>query len=227
MVMRKTRRERRPQIDTAASYERAWGRARYFELGGKTLSRAQFHRERFEADELRQLYETDRAAFAAMAKPGERHPLWWEFDSVEPRDTSMAEAEQLDRLGLLTSAEIEALTVEAVEQDRELHKAPWHIGLPFRRPWSYWRFVAPAPRDASAFESKQLAKMGVLTSVEREILAEPDRATGRRGAPICRNRTRFFYLDSEERKLLGLVHKHDAKIEAALAIRMSNLSWAH
>lgn len=208
--------QRRPQIDTAAAYERAWGKSRWFDPGGKTLTREQFHRERFEAGELRELYESSRAEFAALAPPGERHHLWWLYDAPAPRDEAMAEAEQLFHLGELSADEIELLRVEAVEHDRQLHATPWHIGLPFRRPWTFWRFVAPEPRDPSSFESAQLASMDVLTSLEKQILAEPDRATGMKGTPICRNRTRFYYIGPTERESLGLSKGHSNKIDAML-----------
>ena len=208
--------QRRPQIDTAQAYESLWLDARYFQAGGKQLTREQFHAERFAEGELRALYEKNRSDFLALAPPGTRHCLWWEFDAPQARNPNETEAEQLDRLGLLTADKIEALRVAAVEDDRQLHAMPWHNGLPFSREWGYWRFVAREPRDPSVFESKQLMEMSALTSVEKQILAEPLRALGMKGAAICANRTRFYYLSPEEREMLGLARKHDPAIDAEL-----------
>lgn len=217
MPVRKTRRVRRPAIESAEEYQRAWLNAKYFESGGKYLERAEFHADRFDEDELRSLYERDRAAFAATAKPGTRHPLWWKFDSREARVENWPEVAQLHAMRLLTADEIEALRQEAVAEDEKLHLYPLHNGgLPFRRSAIFWMFLATKPRDLDIYESAQLARMGVLTYVEKQIIDSPENATGARRPLILPHRTKFYYMPAGERELLGLTYGHDEETEQLL-----------
>lgn len=213
-MLRKSRRTRRPAIDTAEGYEAAWTDAVYFQWGGKSLTRAEFHARAFDSEaDLRRLYETCRADFAAMAAPGTRHALWWEFDSPAPRDADAPEWQQLEGLGLLAVVEVEALQAAAVADDERLHYVPWHHGLPFRRDAAWWRFVAPEPRNPAVLESSQLTAMGVLTILEKQFIQDPAKVLRGAAGP----RTKFYYLDPQERELLGLADGHSLATEALLA----------
>jgi hypothetical protein len=210
MPVRKAKRTRRPALETAGEYEAAWWNAVYFGPNGKRLTRDDFHRDRFDSeDALRIFYEANRADFAAMAKPGERHPLWWQFDAPEPRDENWPEVAQLHSLRLLTADEITTLRQEAVAEDKQLHFAPWHNGLPFRRSAIFWMFIAAEQRAPDVYESSQLARMGVLTDIEKQIIDSPQHATGQRKPVILPNRTRFYYMPQSERELLGLTYGHN------------------
>ena len=67
-----------------------------------------------EADAIA-FYEQNRVAFDTISQtqfetevshqPGERSWLWWKVDAPEPRDDSIPEVEQLERLGVLTDQE--------------------------------------------------------------------------------------------------------------------------
>jgi hypothetical protein len=220
MPVRKSKRTRRPALETAAEYEVAWNHAKYFESGGKYLTRDAFHADRFDDEAaLRIFYEANRAGFAALplivggriCRAGCRHPLWWRFDSPEPRDEGWPEVAQLHAMRLLAPDEITALRQEAVAEDKQLHFAPWHNGLPFRRSAIFWMFIAIEPRDESIYEAAQLTRMCVLTKLEKEIIAEPLRAVGLRQPPILPNRTRFYYLAKAERVLLGIDGGHEQR----------------
>jgi hypothetical protein len=227
MPVRKAKLTRRPAITTAAEYEAAWKHAKYFDtdLDGKHLTRQQFHEYRFDSeDELRRLWESDKAAFLALplivggriCRAGCRHPLWWQFDSPQPRVENWPEVAQLGDMRLLTADEITALRAEAVAEDDELHARPMHAFLPFRRSVGFWMFCATEQRNPDIFESSQLVKMGALTSAEKEAIAEPARAIGRRRPLIFPARTLFFYIPKDERILLGIDAGHDAATERIL-----------
>jgi hypothetical protein len=210
-------RARLPEIASAEDYEKQWWAAVYFGPNGKRLTRREFHAEHFDDENhLRRFYETNRAAFAAMAKPGERHFLWWRYDSPEPRVENWPEVAQLHSMRLLTADEITRLRAAAVAEDSELHARPMHAFLPFRRSVGFWMFCATEQRNPDIFESSQLAKMGALTSAEKEAIAEPARAIGRRRPLIFPARTLFFYIGKAERVLLGIDAGHDDETERIL-----------
>jgi hypothetical protein len=210
MPVRKAKRTRKPAIETAEQYEKEWWNAVYFGPNGKHLTRESFHRDRFDSeDALRIFYEANRAAFVAMAKPGERHPLWWRYDSPQERDVEWDEVAQIHSMRLLGDDEIVTLRQQAVAEDAELHARPMHAFLPFRRKPLFWMFISGVARNLDIFESSQLAGMGALTSAEKEALAEPERAIGRRKPLIFPRRTLFFYIPKAERVLLGIDGGHN------------------
>jgi hypothetical protein len=226
MPVRKTRRTKRRIVRTLADYSQLEFSAHY----QRKLSDAEFHAEIFSTDaSALEFYREHRAIFGTMRtvtncrdanwrhyhKPGERHFLWWSFDSPEQRDPNVREYFQLKATGMLTPDEIGALRAQAVGDNERLHYSPWHSGLPFRRSWMFWEFVSGAPRDESIFESSQLAAMNELTFLEKEIIADPQRATGQR-QPTILPRTKFYYLDAAERRLFGLSYGHNPKTEAML-----------
>lgn len=135
---------------------------------------------------------------AAWDSPGRRPSAWWWFDSPEPRNSDMGEAEQLDGLGLLTPEELAALKVLAVKADAALHKGGYQE-LPFRRSWAFWRFCHR--RRSETPEAVQLVEMGILSPLERQIKLNPrDFLAGR----LCGWRSRANYLDDAEMDLLKL-----------------------
>jgi hypothetical protein len=140
------------------------------------------------------------AIMEAWDRPGRRPWAWWLLDSPEQRDPEQQEQQQLFTLGQLDAEELARVEAEAVEADRKLH-ASWWAGLPFRRDWKFWQFVADELRDETVSESQQLIAMGALTACERMILDDPDQAT--RGT-ACR--TRYHYLPRAEREALGIHH---------------------
>jgi hypothetical protein len=214
MVKPRQRRDRTQTIETAKEFQEAFNNARYFEPGGKELDLEDFAERCFpEPGDLQRFYEDHRAEFAALVPAGRRHPLWWLFDAPEPRDDDREEGEQLDDLGLLTAVEVAQLRIVAIEENLQLHASSYHEGLPFRRPWAWWRYVSSVPRDASISEVEQLIRMDRLTEVERQIICNPrDALAGR----IIPNRSRFYYLTQAERQRLGIDKGHDQRVEQFL-----------
>jgi hypothetical protein len=51
--------------------------------------------------------------------PGRRPWAWWLFDSPQPRDNDMPEADQLRRMGQLTNSEMQSLAQEAAQRVRD------------------------------------------------------------------------------------------------------------
>lgn len=143
---------------------------------------------------------------SAWTAPGTRPAAWWRFTSPVPRDPEVCQEQQLHDLGILDAAELAGVERRARAENRELHRDGWHQHLPFRRAWLFWRFVTSEPRDESEYESKQLARMNVLTDLERAILDDPNKATTT-GVWPC-SRTRFYYLNVAERAALGLDNHH-------------------
>ena len=219
MVVRKSR--RRHTVVTLETYHSAefdhrahGGRGDGSEVGAY----ADLHAELFaDAEHVEAFYREHHATFNTMRTrgdgrhphhalhhdPGRRHPLWWRHDSPEPRDESGNEYLQLKALGVLKDDEIAELKRQAAESDRKLHCNP-HTNLPtpFRRPPSFWEFVASEPRDESAFESSQLIRLGVLTDLEQRILDDP-----RAAAAILPGRGNCYHLPDDERELLGLAER--------------------
>ena len=226
MAIRKLRRVRQ-SVKTIEEYGLREGT--YFLTHKGCVSAAEFHSQAFfsEADE-RNFYQEHHEIFNTMRtdrncrdqfyqlyhKPGERHFLWWKYDSPEARDETILEYFQLKEMNTLKPEEIEALKNRAIEENQELHSSPWHNGLPFRRSWLFWEFISPEPQDTGQYdnESRQLIRLGVLTCWEKEILADPS-VTLR---PNASHRTRFYYMDRVERRQLGLDSGHDPAIEKIL-----------
>lgn len=151
--------------------------------------------------DMRDAWADLRDEIMPRAKPGTRPVAWWLFDAPEPRNVGEDEPEQLERMGLLTDAELEAIasTAQAEAARRDTHTTG---GLPFRRGWAFWRFVSPEPRDESTPEAFQLQALGLLDCVERLCTADPAGVqAGRYGAGLT---SRFHYLSRDEREAFRL-----------------------
>lgn len=125
---------------------------------------------------------------------GNRPWCWWLWDSKQPRDVELEEAEQLFRMGELAQWEIAALVQSPLAS---------YVRWPFRRSWLWWEFLAPERREARTPEAAQLVSIEELTAQEQAIVEDPRKAmsNGFRGG-----RTRFYYLSQAERDLLGIPH---------------------
>jgi hypothetical protein len=238
MARRKRRRFRRPAVRTLAEFA-----SREFDYGIQSEVKSWldfiFGGDETAAHNFWQTYQNEfctmrrkgdaRELWNIHHKPGRRHPLWWAFAASEPPQfdsiygTAEIEFGQLERLGEIRAEEIEALTAEAIETDKKMHANPWHSCTPFRRSWQWWRFVSSAPRDDSLLEAAQLCKLGVLTSLEKAILADPHKAVT--SGVTCSGRTRFYYLARAERELLGLTEFHN-DYEADGTLPAADLSFS-
>ena len=113
----------------------------------KTLPRP-MPRERATADQ----WHAHREEMLAQASAGTRPKAWWQYDSPKPRNFEMNEALQLYRLGVLTQAEIDALTPFWRQWEEKARS-----GLPFTRgpndtlegeaAYRGWRAWAGIPAD--------------------------------------------------------------------------------
>ena len=130
------------------------------------------------SDEITQLYKENRAVFDVLRKPheiakpddtfghfpGERCWGWWQCDAPEPRNDELPEIEQLNRLGLLSDAELRLLESNISWPPPNEYSA--HL---FDRPWSWWRFKSPDLREWSVSEPVQLVEMGRKHLTDREF----------------------------------------------------------
>ena len=55
--------------------------------------------------EIKLVWQQKRDEMLQRSSAGRRPWAWWQFDSPEPRDEGIPEADQLARLGLLTESE--------------------------------------------------------------------------------------------------------------------------
>ncbi len=140
---------------------------------------------------------------AGWKTPGERPWAWWWFESPQPRNQNMVEADQLHEMGLLSADELISLAEKAKAEDKKLHANPYCAGgLPFRRSWLYWHFIEQRKRKIP--EAQQLMENNLFHKYEKDIAANPRKAMA--GGVGC-TRSRFNYLTKLEQKLLDLVHK--------------------
>ena len=97
-------------------------------------------------------------------RPCTRPWAWWRWDAPEPRSEALPEPEQLDRLGLLSEEEQDALREAELVGNEPFRRY-------FRRPWIWWH--DRGDRDWSKPEAIQLVELDVLTEFERKVLADP------------------------------------------------------
>lgn len=135
---------------------------------------------------------------------GRRPWGWWAFDAPERRDESRDEREQLEALGLLTAAELSELRqrAESAGEGNYMHSDP------FRRSWSWWRFVAPERRNRKISEAEQLVRLGgdILNPRERHIVGHKRDFSEiqKQFRRLPDDTSHLRHLSDAERKFLGL-----------------------
>lgn len=124
---------------------------------------------------------------------GQRCLGWWLYEAPKRRNRKLPEVEQLERLGQLSESELETLKLSACGIANEYHEAP------FRRSWSWWRFLSPQVRNWHIDEACQLLGMvDELTWRENYIIANGKDIEGIEGMP-------HLGLTADEREALGLL----------------------
>ena len=97
MPTTRTRRKRGRRFHSLAALQLAFGVPGASLNGGTPIYESE--------EERREAWEYYRASLLNEAGPGHRPAAWWEYDAPEPRDRTIGQSLQLDRLGLLTPDE--------------------------------------------------------------------------------------------------------------------------
>jgi len=140
---------------------------------------------------------------------------WWQFNSSERRDPSIAdEAEQLRRMGELTDQDMRQLYDRECGDNRDYPA--------FRRPISWWWFHTTEGRDYGTPEGLQLERIGALTEGERGLLKRIQRFAAARDFGGLRGYEHLFPFIFPRDDWLRLIEHRNAQLRSKSPAEMSN-----